>query len=465
MRFRPTALLIICLLTRLAGAVEAAPSPDQARQTARAAYIWGYPIVEMYSILRSQALDPSSPEFKAPLNQVGHYRNVGTPEDKAVIAPNVDTPYSYAWLDLRDEPVVITVPHFEANRYLSLQISDLYTWIVDYVTPRTNGHNGGDFLVARAGWKGKVPRGIRKVFYVPTDLALGFFRTQLLNAEDLHRVHQLQDSIAIRPLSTYLGHPAPRTQSAIPPLIPAINLRREPTSLAFFDILGWMLRFMPPLPEETELRHALHDLGIIPGQIFSPDTATRTAVIEGMRAGLADIQARAATVRSSAEIFGTREYLGLDYTTRAAGAMLGILGNAAEEFLGIGYPADAEGKPFDGQKRYRIHFSPGALPPVGAFWSITAYTQERLLYANPVKRYVINSPMEPNLLRDSDGGFTLDIQHDSPGTTREQNWLPVPEGPFILTFRTYLPGEAIRQGTWTAPPVVPMTPDGTLNQH
>lgn len=457
MRLRLPAFIVF-LLALLAAEAFAAPTPDQARQIARAAYVWGYPMVDMYSILRGQALDPASPEFKAPLNQVGHVRNVATPEDKVIIAPNVDSPYSYAWLDLRDEPMVITVPPFEANRYLSLQISDLYTWIVGYVTPRTNGHGGGNFLVVRQGWHGKMPRGIKKVFYAPTDLALGFFRTQLLNPEDLPKVRQLQDGIVVRPLSAYLGHPAARGHSTMPSLVPPINLRKEPTNPAFFDILAWMLRFMPPLPEEVELRRSLADLGIAPGQAFTPDETTRNAVIEGMKAGLADIQARAAKVRSSAEIFGSREHLGLDYTTRAAGAMLGILGNAAEEFLGIGYPADSEGKPFDGQKRYRIHFGADQLPPVGAFWSITVYTQERLLYANPLKRYVINSPMVPNLTRDADGGFTLDIQHESPGPDRERNWLPVPQGPFILTFRAYQPGDAIRQGTWRAPPVVPLAP-------
>jgi hypothetical protein len=133
--------------------------------------------------------------------------------------------------------------------------------------------------------------------------------------------------------------------------------------------------------------------------------------------------------------------------------MLGILGNAAEEYLGVGWQGDADDRPFDGAHRYTIRFGPDALPPVGAFWSITAYTQERLLHANPLKRHVINTPMLPSLLRDADGGITLHVQHASPGPDREANWLPVPATPFGLTFRTYLPGEAVRDGRWRAPPV------------
>jgi hypothetical protein len=155
-------------------------------------------------------------------------------------------------------------------------------------------------------------------------------------------------------------------------------------------------------------------------------------------------------------LFGSRQFLGEDYLARATGAMLGILGNSAEEFLGVGYPSDARGQPFDGARRYRIRFAPGSLPPVGAFWSITVYTPQRLLYANPLRRYVINSQMLPKLARDPDGGITLLVQHDSPDGASENNWLPVPLGEFVLTFRTYEPGSAIRDGRWSAPPVTPL---------
>lgn len=179
-----------------AGALAALPLPGRAsavtRDLAQRAYVWGYPVVDMYAILRGQALDRSSPEFKAPLNAVGHARHVATPEDRVVIAPNVDTPYSQAWLDLRAGLVVVTVPAFERERCLSLQLFDLYTWIIGYVSPRTNGQAGGDFLVAPPGWEGRLPAGIRGVFRSTTTLALGMFRTQLLNAADLPRVHALQ---------------------------------------------------------------------------------------------------------------------------------------------------------------------------------------------------------------------------------------------------------------------------------
>jgi hypothetical protein len=444
----------------LAASASMLPVPGRAsaatRDTARQAYLWGYPTVDMYSILRGQALDRRSPEFKAPLNAIGHARNVATPDDRVVIAPNVDTPYSHAWLDVRAEPVVVTVPSFERQRYLSLQLFDLYTYIIDYVTPRTNGQAGGDFLVAGPGWTGRAPSGIRKVFRSTTSLALGMFRTQLLGADDLGRVHALQDGMRVRTLSQYLGRKGPDPR-ALTALVPALNLRVKPTDPAFFDVLNWMLAFMPPLDGEGAMRREFASFGVAAGRRFQPAPAVRSSVAEGMGLALREMGERARRVRSSAEIFGSREFLKDDYLTRAVGAMLGILGNAAEEFLGVGWQTDALGRPFDGSRRYGIRFAPGQLPPVDAFWSITVYTQERLLYANPLRRYVINSPMLPALQHDADGGITLHVQHESPGADRQSNWLPCPATPFGLTFRTYLPQEPIRTGRWTAPPVEPLS--------
>ena len=156
-------------------------------------------------------------------------------------------------------------------------------------------------------------------------------------------------------------------------------------------------------------------------------------------------------VRAAADL---RFFAG-DHLARATGAFLGILGNAAEEYLGVGYQADADGRPFDGARRYTITFAPGGLPPVSAFWSITVYDADKHLYANEIDRYVIGSRLIARMNLDPGGGVTIDVQHEAPAPRRVANWLPCPPGRFGLTFRTYLPGEAIRSGRWTAPPVKP----------
>jgi hypothetical protein len=421
----------------------AAPSPEQAR--AAAAYIYGYPMVDTYNVLYSHCFDIGGPEYKGPMNAVHHTRNLATPDDRAVIAPNVDTPYSHAWFDLRAEPLVLTLPAFEADRYVSLQLFDLYTYITGYVTPRTNGNAGGRFLLVGPDWQGEVPPGITGVFRSTTWLAFGLYRTQLLGEGDLARVHAIQNGFGVTPLSAYLGKAPPPAAAPIKP-IPPVNLRKSPTAPGYFGVLEWMLRFMPELPEDAAVRAQIAGLG-------AGRAGDQPAIMQGMQQALGTMGERAKTVRSSAELFGSREYLGTDYLVRATGAMLGIFGNSAEEFLGVGYQTDSTGQAFDGTHRYRIRFAPGSEPPVGAFWSITVYNAERLLYPNAIGRYVIRSRDVAGLNRDPDGGFTLLVQHDDPGEALRANWLPIPDGPLGLTFRTYLPGEAVRNGTWRAPPV------------
>jgi hypothetical protein len=412
----------------------------------REAYIYGYPLVDGYNVLRNYALDSTSPEYKGPLNTLTHTRRTARPEDRAVIAPNVDSPYSHAWLDLRNGPVRIAMPPFGADRYVSLQLIDLYTFIVGYVSPRTFGRSGGDYLVVGPGWAGDTT-GVRHVFRCPTQLCLAFFRTQQLTRADLTNVHAVQDGMSVQAMDTTPTPPIP--------LLPPIDLRKDPFNDRFWPAMDVLLRLCPMLPEDSAARSRFAQLHIGSGPAYAlPDTATLAALRQGMQQGMAEMGERARNVRSSSELFGTRAQLIHDPLTRAVGAMLGIYGNSAEEFLGVGYQADAEGRPFDGAHAYRITFKPGTLPPVDAFWSITVYTQEKLLYANPLERYVINSPMLPTLKKDADGSITLYVQHTSPGAKWESNWLPVPEGPFGLTFRTYQPQDPIRTGQWTAPPVI-----------
>jgi hypothetical protein len=411
------------------------------------AFVHGYATVDLYRILHDFALDPTSPEYKAPLGRFHHARRVADPSDRTIVAMNVDTPYSYAWLDLRGGPTVLTVPPTPEDRYVSAMIVDLYTYIVGYVSPRTNHHRGGRVLIVGPSWDGARPDGIDDVLACPTDLALVFLRTQLFDADDLPNVVAVQDGFAVEPTRPHL-EPAPL--SPVTPIDVRVGL--DPR---FFDVMCWMLDLMPTLPEDEARRQQFASIGIAPGA--TPSTAPepgRDVLLAGMQIGLQRMAARARTIRSSGEIFGSREYFAGDDLSRACGAMLGILGNAAEEYLGVGYQADADGQPFDGCNDYTITFAADALPPVDAFWSITAYDEQRFLFANPIDRYTIGTRDLPSLARADDGSITVLVSSRSPGPALESNWLPVPPTPFTLAFRTYLPGPDIRTGRWTAPPVV-----------
>jgi len=140
------------------------------------------------------------------------------------------------------------------------------------------------------------------------------------------------------------------------------------------------------------------------------------------------------------DMFGTREYLKNNYLYRMAAAVNGIYGNSKQEAMYPIYGVDADGKKLEGASRYFLRFAPGRLPPVNAFWSLTMYElPASLLVANPLNRYLLNSPMMPQFKRDADGGLTLIIQNESPGKDREDNWLPAPKGPFVMFMRLYWP--------------------------
>ena len=437
-----------------------AVSPAEARAIAKEAYIYGFPMVEGYRIQYAYFVDRNNPEFKAAWNQIRNMPRVFTPDDKVVQIPNSDTPYSILGLDLRAEPMVITVPQIEKSRYFSVQLIDLYTFNFGYIGSRTTGNDGGRFMVAGPRWKGVRPPHIKKVFRCETEFALAGFRTQLFNPGDLDNVKQVQAGYKAQPLSHFLGQPSPPapTIEFIKPLTPD----HERTSPEFFKILNFVLGFCPINPSEKELMARFAKLNIGAGSNF--DVARLSPELKkAVEDGIADAWQAFAEAKkevdagkvTAGDFFGTREYLKNKYMHRMLGAVLIPYGNSKEEAMYPVYSVDEGGQPLDAtQNRYNLRFAPGQSPPVNAFWSLTMYgLPSRLLVANPLNRYLINSPMLPDLKRDADGGVTLYIQHDSPGKDKEPNWLPAPSGPFLIFLRLFWPKPDALDGKWKQPPL------------
>jgi hypothetical protein len=453
------AALICALGLRNMHAADAV-SPDEARAIAKEAYIYGFPMVDSYRIQYAYFVDTNNPEFKAPWNQIRNIPRVYTPDDRAVQTPNSDTPYSMLGLDLRAEPMVVTVPRIDKSRYFSVQLIDLYTFNFDYIGSRTTGNDGGSFLIAGPRWIGTQPPGIKKVFRSETELVLAAYRTQLFKPSDLDNVKKVQEGYKVQPLSQFLGKPAPLAAPRID-FIKPLTSDQERTSPEFFDILNFVLQFCPTDPSEKDLMARFARLNIGAGKSFNADKLKpemKKAVADGMSdawQAFAEAKKQADSGKlTTGDVFGTREHLKNNYLYRMLAAVLGIYGNSAQEAIYPAYTVDASGQKLDGANRYTLRFAAGQLPPVNAFWSLTMYEMpSSLLVANPIDRYLINSPMLPNLKRDADGGITLYIQHDSPGKDKESNWLPAPSGPFVMFMRLYWPKTAALDGTWKQPPL------------
>ncbi|MET4432274.1 hypothetical protein ABIA65_005593 [Mycolicibacterium sp. 624] len=438
-----------------AGAV----TPAQARAIAKEAYIYGFPMVDNYRVLYSYFVDKQNPEYKGDWNQIHNTPRVYTPEDTAIQTPNSDTPYSAVGADLRAEPLVLTVPPIEQDRYYSLQFIDGYTYDFDYVGSRTTGNGGGKYLLAGPNFTGEAPEGVDKVIRSDTELALVMHRTQLFGPSDLDNVKKIQDGYQAVPLSAYLNQPPPPPAPAID-FVPPLTPEAQRTSPQFYEILDFALRFAPTLPQEKAMRDRFASIGIAADGAFDADDLDpqmRTA-IEG---GMADAWAEFEKLKSdeidtgrvgAAEMFGTAQYLNGNYLYRMAGAVLGIYGNSKDEAIYPGTALDSAGAPLNGANTYTYRFASGQLPPVNAFWSLTMYELPKSqLVANPMNRYLVNSPMLSSLAKDPDGGITLYVQNESPGLDREANWLPAPKGPFQVVLRLYWPKPDALNGQWQAP--------------
>jgi hypothetical protein len=433
--------------------------PEQVRAIAKDAYIYGFPMVDNHRVMYSYFVDNDDSEYKGGWNEIHNTARVYTPADTAIQTPNSDTPYSAVGADLRTEPLVLTVPPIEQHRYYSLQFVDGYTANFAYVGSRTTGNSGGKYLLAGPNWTDEKPAGIDQVIVSDTELAFVLYRTQLFGPDDLDNVKTIQAGYRVQPLSAYLNEPAP---APAPPIdfVPPLTPEQQKTSPQFFEILNFVLRFAPTPPSERELRARFATIGIGPDGAFDADTLTpeMRSAIEG---GIADAWAEFDAVKkdkvdtgqvSSADFFGTAADLKGNYLYRMAGAALGIYGNTAAEAI---YPvsfSDSTGAPLTGANNYTYRFPPGQLPPVNAFWSLTMYELPKsLLVANPINRYLVNSPMLPGLVKDPDDGYTIFIQHHSPGAEQQANWLPAPPGPFVVVLRLYCPKPEALSGQWTAP--------------
>lgn len=423
----------------------------EAQRIAKEAYIYGYPMVATYQAIHAASIDAGNPHYKAPFNTLSH----AMPDDAAAVAPSVDAPVSSAVLDLRAEPVVISVPAMEARRYFSVQLRDLYGFNFAYLGSRVSGHGAGRYLVIGPRWNGAEPKGFTKVIRAETELVSMTVRTQRFAASDQARFKRIQAGYQVQPLSAYQRKkpgPAPAPVAWIVPAPPA-QMR---SSLEFYNQLGFLLQFAPVQHGERTLRKRLDSLRIRPGAPVvteSMNPRLRQVMQEGMHDGQNDIDRhRVALAGKTDTLFGDRQSLRHDYLARATGAQVSLGGDNREESMATVLTTDAAGQPLDGAQAYTLRFAPRGLPPVNAFWSVTLYRMPgQQLAPNPIKRHVIDAEMLPTLKRDRDGGLTLRIQHQAPGKGGDANWLPAPAGPFMLTLRYYWPKPALLDGSWQPP--------------
>jgi hypothetical protein len=457
------ALLLAALgAMNLAAAQAAQVTPEEARAIAEDAYVYGYPLVTM-EMTRRVLTNTAAPEgVRAPMGQFALLREYPTATDRQVTAPNADTLYSMAYLDLTKEPYVFGIPD-TGDRYYLMPMLDGWTEVFQVPGQRTTGNRAQTYAITGPGWTGTLPAGLTE-YKSPTNLVWILGRIYCTGTpEDYAAVHALQDELTLVPLSAY-GKPYTPQPGQVDPSIdmrtpPRDQVNRMDTA-TYFKVLASLMKDNPPAAADASMVARMAKIGLVPGQDFDMNgmaKATADALRDVPKTGVEKIVGhfKQAGTAENGWVFSldTGQY-GTDYLQRATITYFGLGANRPEDAVYPTSEVDGNGQPYDGAKAtYVMRFPAGQTPPVNGFWSLTMYDAEYFFYDNPLNRYTV-SPRN-DLKYNVDGSLDLYIQHESPGAEREGNWLPAPADRFVLMLRMYWPKEAILNGSWKVPPVEP----------
>lgn len=446
------AAALVCTLALSTTARAADITPAEARAIAKDAYIFSYPLALQYRTMYVQAIDAKSKEYVGGFGKYRHY-GMSSPDNRDIVTPNNDTPYSWAHVDLRAEPWVLTLPKTD-GRYFTTEWMDLWGFVLDNPGALLDGKEGGKFLLASPNWKGKSPKGIKRIVRGETEFMGTLTRTGVSGPADLPNMQKTQQGYKLQPLSAFLGKPAP---APAPEIRWPVWVADVDKTIGIFRYVNFLLPFTTANPLDQPILDRMAKIGIAPGKPWDPDKmdpVLKKAIEDGVADGLKLINDTIPSVRDAGKFFGPRQKIGTNYLDRTMGVVMGQWGNVSQQAVYQTWPADSDGNPLDASKsNYTITFPAGKLPKAKFFWSITMYNlPDRLLVDNPVKRYSIGSNT-PSLQKAKDGSVTIYIQKDSPGKSKEGNWLPAPNAPFYAVLRVYGPGEAEQTGKWKAPAV------------
>lgn len=493
--FTPQRMVLVLLLAAVGWLGLSVPHWVRVAQAAQL-YLYGYPLVMMgvtkdvmTTPLAAGLSESERKEGSGPVNQLFHVARFPDHTFRDVVAPNADTLYSIAWLDLREGPLVLHMPDMQ-GRWVLMQVLDAWTNAFASLGTRAYGGAPRSYLFTGPGWSGSVPQGMVHV-PSPTRIAWMIGRTYTRDEADFPNVHRLQAQYRLEPFGpratvTFTADKAP---SPDPGLSPLQQVARMDAAAFYARLLPLMAQNPPPDADRTIIDR-MTQLGLTPGapwrwdalrpqdqrdlregmewarglfDAFAPGSQGTVGLTQTHKAVLewAAVRIRKAAMNSVngwAIPLELGSY-GTDYPLRALTALLGLGANRAVDAVYPSTTVDAQGEGLDGRHRYRLHFSAAEIPPASAFWSLSMYDSQTFFVDNPIRRYVIGD--RDALKTNADGSLDIWLQHDAPHPQQQSNWLPAPAGPFKLYLRIYDPKPEVLDGTWKPPAVQRVPGDGT----
>ncbi len=440
-------------------------SPDQARQLAIDAYIYGYPLVTM-EWTRRVSTNVAKPEgTRAPMGNLIKLRQYPDAKFRDVTAPNADTLYTTAWIDVTEEPWVLKLPDSKGRYYL-MPMLDGWTNVFQVPGKRTTGDKAQAYAITGPRWQGKIPDGVVE-YKSPTGMVWILGRIYCTGTpEDYAATHAMQDEVSLVPLSAYgkaFTPPAGKVDTTIDMKMAVRDHVNGMDTESYFKLLAKLMKDNPPAAADAPMVANMARLGIVPGSDFKlADLGTEVgaALKDVPKVGFERIMGyfKEAGKHENGWVFTTQTGIyGTNYVNRALITAIGLGANRPEDAVYPTSEIDAEGKPYQGENKYVIHFDKGKMPPADAFWSLTMYDDKYFFVDNRLNRYNVSS--RSKFLENKDGSVDVYVQHESPGADKETNWLPAPEGRFILMLRLYWPratAPSILDGSWTMPAVQPL---------
>jgi hypothetical protein len=422
-------------------------------------YIYGYPLVTM-ELTRRVMTNVAAPDGKfAPMGQFARLRTYPSPADKEVTAPNADTLYTLAWLNVTKEPWILSIPDVQGRYYL-MPLLDGWTDVFQAPGKRTTGTGAQKYAITGPGWTGALPASVTQ-YKSPTGLVWILGRIYCTGTpEDYQAVHALQDKFSLVPLSSYEKPYTPEPGKVDPGIDMKTPVREQVYAMgasAYFKLLTELLKENPPAAADAAIVAKMARIGIVPGKDFDIGKLDPAAAkgLQGVpKAAIEKIMAhfKNAGVDINGWTFSTKTGVyDADYLQRAFVTAIGLGANRPQDAI---YPTSEKGadsKSYDGAHKYIIHFAKGQMPPVKGFWSLTMYDANFFFVPNELNRYTLSQ--RNDLKQNADGSIDLYMQKDSPRPDKQSNWLPAPEGKFVLMLRFYWPEESIINGTWKPPAV------------
>jgi hypothetical protein len=425
------------------------------------AYVYGYPLVTMEMTRRVITNTASVEGTHGPMGQLIKLRQYPNAAFRDVTAPNADTLYTTTFIDVGNEPWVLSIPDMK-DRYFLFPMLDGWTNVFQVPGKRTTGTKAQTYAITGPGWKGTLPAGVKE-YKSPTSIVWILGRIYCTGTpEDYAAVHALQDQCKIVPLSSYgkaYTPPAGRVDPSID-METAVRVQvNRMDAVEYFTLLAELLKRNPPAAADAPELAKFAKIGLVPGMSFDASKldaafAKRIPQVSNDRIML-QFKVNKAIRNVNGWAFDTETGIyGTEYLNRALVTAIGLGANRIQDACYPTSQKDAEGKDYVGSNKYVMHFPKGQLPPVGGFWSVTMYDDKYFFVDNPINRYSISA--RQNLKSNPDGSIDLHIQKDSPGPDKESNWLPAPAGVFVLMLRMYWPKEkspSIINGSWSPPAV------------